>query len=232
MKKIIKGLALFSVIAICGIWLNVPALAASENAIVDDNGRTLWVIDLATGESRLLRVAGGGELLVSGTLSIDASIPLTMSLTGQPPYTIYLSGSDVVLTQTRQGVHQLDPLPAGTATIGAVKNAGSNYTILSGYEDGADLSSLTQVIAGVASNQLSIRTVFISASSACNCQIQDDSGTPLVLIPSSYFAADGGMFLGPFEPEAIQAASGKDVEIQCSNANPTSVLITVYQIPD
>jgi len=92
----------------------------------------------------------------------------------------------------------------------------------------ADATSATSVKAKTASKQIHVLSLIISTDTAMNIQLQDDAGTPVVLMEQIYLAANGGMAL-TFPPEApLVVATNQDLDVIASAAGNISVTITGY----
>jgi hypothetical protein len=92
----------------------------------------------------------------------------------------------------------------------------------------ADAQAATQVKAKTAAKQMHILSLIISTDTAMNIQLQDDAGTPVVLMEQIYLAANGGMAL-TFPPEApLVVATNQDLDVITSAAGNISVTVTGY----
>jgi len=92
----------------------------------------------------------------------------------------------------------------------------------------ADATSATQVKAKTASKQIHVLSLIISTDTAMNIQLQDDAGTPAVLMEQIYLAANGGMAL-TFPPEApLVVTTNQDLDVIASAAGNISVTVTGY----
>lgn len=92
----------------------------------------------------------------------------------------------------------------------------------------ADAQSATQVKAKTADKKIYILSLLVSVDTAMSVQLQDDTGTPNVLMEQVYLAANGG-FVMNFPPEApLTVATNKDLDIVTSAAGNVSVTVTGY----
>lgn len=96
----------------------------------------------------------------------------------------------------------------------------------------ADASSPTQVkAAGGVGTRHYITSIMISTDTAMNVQLQDDAGTPNVIVENIYLAANGGAVI-PIPPgSAIQtAADNQDIDVVASTSGNITVFMTGYTI--
>jgi hypothetical protein len=108
-------------------------------------------------------------------------------------------------------------------TVSGYPNNGFSATINS-----ADATSATQVKAAAgASTYIYITDIIVSTDTAMNFKIQDDEGTPGVLIQSTYVAANGG-FVANFATPIKQPTANADIDVLASASGNISVTINGY----
>lgn len=92
----------------------------------------------------------------------------------------------------------------------------------------ANATSATQVKAKTASKSIYITDIVISTDTAMNIQLQDDTGTPVVLMEQMYFPASSiwsKTFVVP-----LKVATNKDLNVIASASGNISVTVTGYVI--
>lgn len=91
----------------------------------------------------------------------------------------------------------------------------------------ADASSATQIQAKVASQTIYLSSVVISVDTAMSVQLQDDSGTPVVLMEQIYMPANSVAQLF-FDPP-LAATENQDLDVITSTSGNISVLAIGFQ---
>jgi hypothetical protein len=92
----------------------------------------------------------------------------------------------------------------------------------------ADAQSATTVKAKTASKNIYIADLIISTDTAMNLQLQDDAGTPVVLMEQLYMPANS-VFSKNFHVPLI-VATNQDLDIVASAAGNISVTVTGYVV--
>lgn len=92
----------------------------------------------------------------------------------------------------------------------------------------ANASSATLVKAATESKSIYITDLIISSDTALNAQLQDNTGTPVVLMEQIYLPANS-VFSKQFKTP-IKVASGNQLNIITSGAGNISVTVTGYVI--
>ena len=98
----------------------------------------------------------------------------------------------------------------------------------------ADASTAQTVVPAVAGKSHYITSISLSSIAEINAQIQDNTGTPVVILGPIAFAdltATSSVASTPYAityPNAIQVASGKSIDLKSSAAGAISVLIQGY----
>lgn len=92
----------------------------------------------------------------------------------------------------------------------------------------ADASSATQLKAGVSDKKIYILSVIISVDTEMSVQLQDDAGTPNVLMEQIYMAANttAGMAFHLQSPLVVD--TDNDLDVITSAAGNISVTVTGY----
>jgi len=94
----------------------------------------------------------------------------------------------------------------------------------------ADATSATQVKAGVDGQKIYVLSLIVSTDTAMNIQLQDDAGSPAVLMEQVYLSANGGIS-HMFHPQApLITANEVDLDVIASASGNISVTVTGYQI--
>ena len=92
----------------------------------------------------------------------------------------------------------------------------------------ADASSATQVKAKTADQKMYITTVVISVATAMSVQLQDDTGTPVVLMEQIYLGTNGGAVLKFADHAPLIVDTNKDLDVLASGAGNLSVSVFGY----
>lgn len=92
----------------------------------------------------------------------------------------------------------------------------------------ADASSATQVKAKTADKKMYILSVVISTDTEMSVQLQDDAGTPNVLMEQIYLAANGGMAMTFPDAAPLVVTTNQDLDVLASTSGNISVLVTGY----
>ena len=99
------------------------------------------------------------------------------------------------------------------------------------YVDSEDATSATQIKAKTAANKMYVLSMMVSASGATAVQLQDDAGTPEVLIPWVRLAANGG-FVREFPAQApLVVATNQDLDIITKSVAFVTAQVTGYLAP-
>lgn len=77
-----------------------------------------------------------------------------------------------------------------------------------------------------AAKKIYVYTLLISVGTAMSVKIQDDAGTPEVLIPPMSFATNGGAFLVYPESAPLTVATNQDLDFLASTAGTVTVAVT------
>ena len=158
---------------------------------------------------------GGGVTVTGGKLDTNATFSGTVELGAGTATIGKLAANDGVDI----GDVDVASLPVRTISSNRIQ-----ATINS-----ADASSATQVVAKVAGENIYILSIMVTTDTELNFQLQDDAGTPAVLMENIYLAANGG-FVMNFPPEApLVVATNQDLDIIASGAGNVSVTVTGYQ---
>ena len=91
----------------------------------------------------------------------------------------------------------------------------------------ANATSATQVVAKVAGEQIYITDVIISVDTAMNVQLQDDAGSPVVLMEQIYIPANS-VFSKQFRTP-LEVATNQDLDVITSVSGNISVTVTGTQ---
>lgn len=102
------------------------------------------------------------------------------------------------------------------ATKGFINNATS-----------ADASSGETIIPAVTGKSHYIRSIVIVCISAITVTIQDNTGTPVVILGPAPFAATSSPLTVVF-PDPVKVASGNLIEVDASGAGAVNVVIQGY----
>lgn len=102
------------------------------------------------------------------------------------------------------------------ATKGFINNATS-----------ADASGGETIVAAVAGKSHFIKSITIACISAITVTIQDNTGTPVVILGPAPFAATSGPLTVVY-PDPVKVAAGKLVEVDASGAGAVNVVIQGY----
>jgi hypothetical protein len=117
-------------------------------------------------------------------------------------------------------------IPTNTGGVKTIK--GYPSTAFSVTINSADASSATQVKAAAgASTYIYITDIMVSTDTELNFTIQDDAGTPNVIIENIYLAANGGFVLNLATPIKAPAAN-QDIDIVASDTGNVTVLLNGY----
>lgn len=92
----------------------------------------------------------------------------------------------------------------------------------------ANATTATQVKAGTALKSIYVTDFVISTDTAMNIQLQDDAGTPVVLMEQIYLPANSVFSKSLKVP--LKVATGKDLNVVASASGNISVLVTGYII--
>jgi len=105
------------------------------------------------------------------------------------------------------------------------------YRIVSGTVADTDCDPAVAVIAAITGKTLSIRSFMVSGVAAAQIQIQDDAGTPVVIIPDMHIVTGVGMAAltgGPYEPGSFKATKGQAIDVLSSTGDKISCLLECY----
>lgn len=91
----------------------------------------------------------------------------------------------------------------------------------------ADASGGETIVAAVTDKSHFIRSITIACISAITVTIQDNTGTPVVILGPVPFAATSAPITVVF-PDPVKVASGKLVEVDASGAGAVNVVIQGY----
>ena len=91
----------------------------------------------------------------------------------------------------------------------------------------ADASGGETIVAAVAGKSHYIRSITIVCISAITVTIQDNTGTPVVILGPAPFAATSAPLTVVF-PDPVKVAAGKLVEVDASGAGAVNVVIQGY----
>lgn len=197
----------------------------------------------AAGNERGLNVDANGEIGVTnqGTFAVQVDDAFFSATEGGalPTEFVVIAGDDgtdthpIQIDNTTGGVKvylasQLQNIISGTEndTIGVspTKRADAfNATITS-----ADASTATQIYAKTAGKKIYVTDLTISVDTAMNVQIQDDTGTPVVLMEQMYFPANSiwsKSFITPLE-----CSTNTDLDVITSTSGNISVTASGYVI--
>lgn len=91
-----------------------------------------------------------------------------------------------------------------------------------------DATTPVQVKAKTAGNKIHITTLVVSASGALSAKLQDDAGTPNIILDETYFAA-GGILSASFDVATpLVVTENQDLDIVTNVAGGVTVTITGY----
>lgn len=90
----------------------------------------------------------------------------------------------------------------------------------------SDAQAATQVKAKTAAKKIYVTDLIISTDTAMTLQLQDDTGTPVVLVEQMYFPANS-IFSKSFTTP-IEVATNKDLDIIASASGNISVFVSGY----
>ena len=89
-------------------------------------------------------------------------------------------------------------------------------------------TSPVRVKAKTAGNKIHITSLAISASGALSARLQDDAGTPNIIMEETYFAI-GGNIVVPFNPATpLVVTTNHDLDVVTNAAGGITVTITGY----
>ena len=91
----------------------------------------------------------------------------------------------------------------------------------------ADASGGETIVAAVASKSHFIQSITVACISAITVTIQDNTGTPVVILGPVPFAATSSPVTVTF-PDPVKVASGKLIEVDASGAGAVNVVIQGY----
>lgn len=115
---------------------------------------------------------------------------------------------------------------SSSAAAAAVDSNHFSATITS-----ADASSATAVKAKTADKKIYVTSLAISVgSTALEVQLQDDAGTPNVLMEEMFFAANGGISLTACDPSLplFVVTTNQDLDVIASEAGDITVHVSGY----
>jgi len=124
----------------------------------------------------------------------------------------------------------------GSSAVALKVDASGNLTLVKGYPataysatiSSADATSATQVKAGAGTGvYIYITDIICSTDTATDLQIQDDEGTPNVLIENIHLAANGG-FVANFATPIKQPVANADIDVIAGDAGNISVTINGF----
>ena len=117
-------------------------------------------------------------------------------------------------------------------SIGAA-DASSDANYFTATITSADASTATQVKAKTAAKKIYVTSLIISVgSTALEVQLQDDAGTPNVLMEEMFFAANGGLAISAASPELplFVVTTNQDLDVVTSAAGDVTVTVSGYVV--
>lgn len=131
--------------------------------------------------------------------------------------------NDVKVTLDSEAV-TLNALPTGTNIMGAIKNAGVNYTTIYKQANYAAAQTDTTIWDPAAGKKVVITDIILSAEGACNIFLEVGA---TVILPKMYFADNGGMAMPLQAP--IKCATDGVLTITSSAAVNHSIFLSGYE---
>lgn len=92
----------------------------------------------------------------------------------------------------------------------------------------ANASSAVPVKVKTADRKMYITTIVISVATAMSVQLQDDTGTPVVLMEQMYFGTNGGAVIKFDEHAPLIVNTNKDLDVLASTSGNLSVSVFGY----
>lgn len=92
----------------------------------------------------------------------------------------------------------------------------------------ADAQSATQVKAKTAGKKMYIRTLIVSVGTAMEVSLQDDTGTPVIVMEELFLGTNGGAVVEFSDLAPLVVDTNKDLDVITSAAGDVSVSIFGY----
>lgn len=166
---------------------------------------------------------GNGELKTSATLSgnVTASTEYAEGATSGT-----ITGGAImheVAGNTLQPVNETYPLPTKESTIPVYSTDSFQATITS-----SNATSATAVKSKTADKKIYITDVIVSVDTAMSVQLQDDAGTPVVVMEQMYMPANS-VFSKTFKTPLV-IATNQDLDVITSVSGNISVTVSGFVI--
>lgn len=210
----------------------------------------------ATANGDPLRVAGFNIVMFVLTGTFDATVTFEATIDGTNWFSIQttnLATGNSATTTTSTGLFQasisgvvdvrarVSTYASGNVTVKAVATVGAatghtNESTIAVYSSesfqatitSANATSATAVKAKTAAKKIYVTDMVISTDTAMNIQVQDDTGTPVVLIEQMYFPANS-IWSKQFKTPMV-VDTNKDLDIIASASGNISVYVSGFVI--